>query len=186
MGDTEIEEELDSDSSEFDFFNDFLSPDVYDKLYQECKRAKGYSFKKYAKGFFEKNRPENWTKRLIDDSEDMINSWPGRRNSATSDQVRKLFECLGFDIQQAFKATGRTEELFQVVVTPTPKNRADYVHPIAAFGTQVKSPVNAIIGICKFQLFVKLSSLLFCGSLRFFNLIFSNYVIVIITAKKFS
>lgn len=145
MGDTEIEEELDSDSSEFDFFNDFLSPDVYDKLYQECKRAKGYSFKKYAKGFFEKNRPKNWTKRLIDDSEDMINSWPGRRNSATSDQVRKLFECLGFDVQQAFKATVRTEELFQVVVTPTPKNRADYVHPIAAFGTQVKSPINAIM-----------------------------------------
>ena len=40
---------------------------------------------------------------------------------------------------------GRKEEIFKLNVRHTAKSMADYRHPIAAFGTQIKSPLNVII-----------------------------------------
>lgn len=39
----------------------------------------------------------------------------------------------------------KREEVFRINVRQTPKSMADYRHPIASFGTQVKSPLNAIM-----------------------------------------
>ena len=75
----------------------------------------------------------------------MITSWPSGKDATTAEQIKILFNCLGLTVIQAFKVNGRKEELFQIVVDPTPKSMADYRHPISAFGTQMKSPINVIV-----------------------------------------
>ena len=75
----------------------------------------------------------------------MITSWPSRKDATNADQIKTLFTCLGLNVIQAFKVNGRKDEMFQIIVDPTPKSMADYRHPIAAFGTQLKSPMNVIV-----------------------------------------
>ena len=43
------------------------------------------------------------------------------------------------------KVGNSRDERFQLTIEPEPKSMADYRHPIAAFGTQLKSPVNVIV-----------------------------------------
>lgn len=59
-------------------------------------------------------------------------------------QVQGLLKGLGIDAGGAVKAMGRREEMWQVTVRPTARSLADYLHPIAAFGTQMKSPLQVI------------------------------------------
>ena len=52
---------------------------------------------------------------------------------------------LGFDVTNAQKAPGSNEEIFKLYIQPAPKSSIDYRHPIAAFGTQIKSPINVVM-----------------------------------------
>lgn len=63
---------------------------------------------------------------------------------ASPAQVQGLLKGLGIDAGGAVKAMGRREEMWQVTVRPTARSLADYLHPIAAFGTQMKSPLQVI------------------------------------------
>lgn len=145
MGETELDEELDLVLRDRDYFNDFLSIDKFDRLLKECRRNNGHALKTFGWNFLEKNLPKEWTSRLRDDSQKMVMSWPSRKDTTTPAQIQTLFTCLGFDVMQAFKVNGRKEEMFQVVVTPMARSMADYRHPIAAFGTQSKSPIDVIV-----------------------------------------
>ena len=127
------------------FFEDFLKRENFDKLLQECRRNDGRALRTFGWKYLERNLPQDWTSRLRDDSKTMITSWPSRRDATNVDQIKSLFTCLGLNVIQAFKVNGRKEEMFQIVVDPTPKSMADYRHPIAAFGTQLKSPINVIV-----------------------------------------
>lgn len=127
-----------------DYFSDFLKPTVYDPLLQECVRSKGRALKAFGWTYLEKHLPKDWTARLRDDSKALISNWPARKDTATPAQVQGLLKGLGIDAIKATKVTGRKEEMWQLVVKPSAKSLADYLHPIAAFGTQMKSPLQAI------------------------------------------
>ena len=127
-----------------DYFSDFLKPSVYDPLLQECVRSKGRALKTFGWTYLERHLPKDWTSRLRDDSKALISNWPARKDSVTPIQVQGLLKGLGIDVIKATKVTGRKEELWQLAVKPSAKSLADYLHPIAAFGTQMKSPLQAI------------------------------------------
>lgn len=127
-----------------DYFSEFLTPSVYDPLLQECIRHKGGALKNYGVNYLEKHLPKSWTARLRDDSKALVSNWPGRKEAATPAQVQGLLQGLGIDVIKATKVTGKKEEMWQVQVQPVAKSRADYLHPIAAFGTQMKSPLQII------------------------------------------
>lgn len=127
-----------------DYFRDFLKPSVYDPLLQECVRSKGRALKAFGWTYLEKHLPKDWTARLRDDSKALISNWPSRKDTATPLQVQGLLKGLGIDVIKATKVTGRKEEMWQLSVKPIAKSLADYLHPIAAFGTQMKSPLQAI------------------------------------------
>lgn len=127
-----------------DYFSDFLSRSVYDPLLQECVRSKGRALKTFGWNYLEKHLPKDWTARLREDSKALVSNWPTRKDAATPVQVQGLLKSLGIDVLNATKVLGRKEELWQLAVKPTAKSLADYLHPIAAFGTQMKSPLQVI------------------------------------------
>ena len=127
-----------------DYFSDFLKPSVYDPLLQECVRSKGRSLKSFGWAYLEKHLPQDWTARLRDNSKALVTNWPTRKDTAAPIQIQSLLSGLGFDVLKTTKVSGRKEEMWQINVKPTAKSLADYLHPIAAFGTQMKSPLQAI------------------------------------------
>ena len=128
-----------------DYFRDFLSPEQYDPLLNHCIHRRGNALKNFGTRYVERNHPQDWTQRLVDDSRDMTSNWPSNRDVATPQQMVRLFRHLGFDAYKAEKVRSCREELFQLFIHPTRKGMADYRHPIAAFGTQARSVVNVII-----------------------------------------
>ena len=141
------ETELDDDVilHDFDYFSDFIEPSNFDPLLQECRRCNGKMLSSFGWNYVERNMPKEWTTRQREDSKNLVINWPKRKASATPMQIRTLFTGLGFDVIDAERITVKKEEVFKVNIRQTPKSMADYRHPIASFGTQIKSPVNAIM-----------------------------------------
>lgn len=144
VGERDFDSSVDMILNDSDYFEDFLHHKTFDKLYQECKNNDGRALKTFGWNYLEKNLPQNWTSRLRDNTKAMINTWPSGK-STTTEQIKSLFSHLGLSVKNATKITGKREETFQISVEPTPKSMADYRHPIAAFGTQLKSPINVIV-----------------------------------------
>lgn len=127
-----------------DYFSDFLTPTVFEPLYRECMRFAGDNLKRFGWNYLEKRLPKEWTVRLKEDSKALVTSWPPARQTVTSDQVLNLVRRLGIDASKASKVTSYKDEVWQVSVKPTARSQADYLHPISAFGTQMKSPLQVI------------------------------------------
>lgn len=130
--------------SDHNYFQEFLAPSVQEDLYQECIRRKEFSLKKFAWDCLEKRLPKDWTKRLREDSKKLILNWPSRKDFASPDQVQGLLKGLGITVIGAAKDNSRKEEVWRLSVKPEERSRVDYLHPIAAFGTQMKSPLHVI------------------------------------------
>lgn len=142
-GETEIDEDV--ILHDIDYFSDFLDPKNFDPLLQECRRCNGKMLSNFGWNYIVRNKPKNWTARNEADSKNLVVSWPKRKSSAKAAQIKTLFAGLGFDVIDAASTTVKKEEVFKISVRQTPKSMADYRHPIAAFGTQIKSPINAIM-----------------------------------------
>lgn len=144
-GETELEDELDVIFHDKDYFDEFLANENFNELLQKCRQGKGRALKNFGWNYVEKKLPADWTSRLRDDSRNMINSWPSRKDTANQLQVQTLFRSLGFNVTDAVRKKGYKEEIFQITVKPTAKSMADYRHPIAAFGTQMKNTIDVIM-----------------------------------------
>lgn len=144
-GETELEDELDVILHDKDYFDEFLAQENFNELLQKCRQGKGRALKSFGWNYVEKRLPADWTSRLRDNSKNMINSWPSRKDTATPLQIQTLFRSLGFNVTGAVREKGYREEIFQITVKPTAKSMADYRHPIAAFGTQIKNAINVIM-----------------------------------------
>lgn len=130
---------------DIDYFSDFLDPGNFDPLLQECRRCNGKSPGQFGWAYVERHMPEGWTSRQKEDCRNLLAGWPKRKGAATPAQIRKLFTGLGFDVISAERAAAGKEEVFRIRVRQAARGMADYRHPIAAFGTQMKSPINAIM-----------------------------------------
>ena len=145
VGETELADELDVILHDFDYFSDFLSNSVFDPLLAECRRCNGRAMKSFGWTYLDKRLPREWTARLREDSEKMVSNWPVRKDTSTPAQIQALFSQLGFSVNSASKVQGHKEEMFRLDINASPRSMADYRHPIASFGTQMKSPLNVII-----------------------------------------
>lgn len=145
VGETELADELDVILHDFDYFSDFLSNNVFDPLFAECRRCNGRALKSFGWTYLDKRLPKEWTARLREDSEKMVSNWPVRKDTSTPAQIQALFSQLGFSVNNASKVQGHKEEMFRLDVRASVRSMADYRHPISSFGTQMKSPLNVII-----------------------------------------
>ena len=142
-GETELDDEV--ILHDIEYFSDFIEPSHFEPLLQECRRCNGKMLSNFGWNYVERNLPREWTSRQREDSKNLVTNWPKRKATATPVQIRTLFAGLGFDVIDAERTTVKKEEVFKVNIRQTPKSMADYRHPIASFGTQIKSPINAIM-----------------------------------------
>ncbi len=141
------EMELDDDVilHDFDYFSNFIDPLIFDPLFRECTRNNGKNLSNFGWNYVERNMPKDWTSRQKEDSRNLVVNWPKRKDRVTQSQIKTLFAGLGFDVIDAERTRIEKEEVFKITVRQTPKSMADYRHPIASFGTQIKSPINVIM-----------------------------------------
>ncbi len=147
-GDNELTDEINAILYDEDLFSVFVSDKVFTPLYNECMRWSGQTskaLKSFGWDYLEKRLPKEWTSRLREDSKKLIQNWPVRKGNTTAAQIDKLFTGFGIKIRNVTKVQGRKEEIFHLHAIPTARSMADYRHPIAAFGTQIKSPINVIV-----------------------------------------
>ena len=156
-GETELETGSNMALMDFDYFNDFIDPKIFNPLLNECRKFTGatsQSLKTFGANYIRKHAPKDWTNRQKEDSISFISNWPSRKGATTIAQMKSFFESLDFKVTKVTAATAsatglssnsRKEEIFHLTVKPTPKSMADYRHPIAAFGTKMKSPLNVVV-----------------------------------------
>lgn len=142
-GETDLDEDV--ILHDMDYFSDFLEPSHFDPLLQECRRCSGKMLSNFGLNYIERNMPKEWSSRQREDSKNLVTNWPKRKATANPAQIKALFSGLGFDVIDAERTTIKKEEVFKINVRQTPKSMADYRHPISSFGTQIKSPMNAIM-----------------------------------------
>ena len=144
-GELDFSEEWKVTYEEENEFKKFISDGVFMPLYEECSRGKDRVFRNFAPSLVLKHKPAGWTKRLVEESEAFVKTWP-MRNEKTGNNVLSLFEHLGFNVTSISKRIPLDKgDRYQLYVKPTPLGLSDYSHPISGFGTQMKSPFDIVI-----------------------------------------
>lgn len=130
-----------------DGFSHFISDDVYERLYEQCRRNKGAQFAPFARDFVRRNPPVDWGSRQSKESENFINSWPGgTKNPVTAaGHIEGLLKGLGLQLNGKVSMAAQRPMQFRVSVVPERKDLPDYRHPIAAFGTRFVDPLCVIV-----------------------------------------
>ena len=147
-GERELSPETNLLRNEEKTFEEFISPEIYNPIYSECskKTNKGGNFRTFAKNYIAANFPSDWTSRYKEDARDLIGNWPIAKQSTTKENIEILLRLLGLDVQNVDKVknSGKVEH-YKATVRSSPRNKADYQHPISAFGTKIKNPVNVLV-----------------------------------------
>ena len=146
-GEEDFSEELQSVLHEADHFSEFISDEVFNPIYNECYRRRENNFHSVAREYLSRNFPAEWTTRLKEDSLRFVGNkyWPNRKDTTTPGQMVSLFNWLGMNVARAERINNKSEEMFRLEVTPSPRSMADYRHPISLFGTQAKSQMNVVV-----------------------------------------
>lgn len=130
-------------------FNRFISIDNFDRLYALCRRNKERAIKNFGIDYIKNNL--KMSKKYQDSSERLVRNWPNWPGEANIDRIKILFQELGFTVEKVQKVTAENSyNHYAVHVKADQKDKAEYNHPIALFGTQVKTPIDVV---CLYGLF---------------------------------
>ena len=150
-GERELSAETNLLRNEERTFEEFVSPEVYNPIFAECskKANRGGNFRNFAKTYVSARFPSGesgWTDKYKTSSTNFITNWPIAKNSTTEANIRELLNQLGLDVQNVNKVKNSSKvDHFKATVKSSPRNQADYQHPISAFGTLVKNPINVLV-----------------------------------------
>jgi hypothetical protein len=143
-GERTLSDELTASLYEQDSFSEFLSDSIFIPLYEECIRKSGQSLSKFGTTYLAVKAPDDWSTRHREDSRKMLTAWPSGGRT-TPRQIADLMTCIGLKVQGVKQMTGKKQEIYQLDVVRVARNMPDYRHPIAALGTQIKSPMNVVV-----------------------------------------
>lgn len=145
-GEKEISIEMENYLTPRNDFSNFLSDEVYGPLLEYGKQKSSSGALKYwGWNFISGKLPADWTSRLREDSKKLIEAWPAGKKGSNESRIMTLFKGLGFPVEGIKILKDSKEEVFRLELKPTPRSMADYPHPIAAFGTQMKRFMNVIV-----------------------------------------
>jgi hypothetical protein len=147
-GERELSAETNLLRNEERTFEEFISPEVYNPIFAECskKANRGGNFRSFAKTYISARFPTEWTDRYEKSALSFVSNWPYAKGNTTEANIRELLWQLGLDVQNVNKVKNSPKvEHFKATVKSSPRNQADYQHPISAFGTQVKNPINVLV-----------------------------------------
>ena len=145
-GQTDLTDELSIKMHDPDLFAEFISDEVFKPLYDICVRSKGQAFASFAKDFARSRYPSEWTDRQKTSCEELIKAWPVSLKRGAGQSLVPLLKGIGIKARGTAEQVKKDKrELYRVTIKPEPSDRADYRHPISAFGTQVKSPLSVLV-----------------------------------------
>lgn len=126
------------------YYLDFISDGVFTNLYSYCEKRKDSTMPKIGAAYLESNRPESWTVRHFDDARQLLQKWPTGANAV--DNVPSFFAALGLDVEipKCNKYKRGKDVCFTLSLRRTEKNKTDYRHPIALFGTQLPRQMEVL------------------------------------------
>ena len=81
-----------------DSFGEFISDEVFGKLYGICQRNQGRPFSDFAWDYVEQQLPKDWSKGVKEDSKNVFRYWPAWKAKITTVQIEKLFSTFGFSV----------------------------------------------------------------------------------------
>ena len=145
-GQTELTDELSIKMHDPDLFAEFISDEVFKPLYDICVRSKGQVFASFAKDFTRSRYPSEWTDRQKTSCEELIKAWPTSLKRGAGQSLVTLLRSIGIKARGSAEQVKKDKrELYRVTIKPEPPDRADYRHPISAFGTQARTPLNVLV-----------------------------------------
>lgn len=138
-------EELEGIFDEENRLEEFLQPENFDPLYDySMNTLRGRSLQKVGPDFLKKHFPDDWTTTYKEESIKFVKSWPSAKTTTRQEDIHYLMEALGIDVSKVAVLPSKKENMFEVLIKPAPCDRPDYPHPIADFGTEMKSPLTVI------------------------------------------
>lgn len=129
-----------------DYFSDFLAAK---EIMDFCQRKKGDSLKKFGPEYIQKRSTlEGWTRQRREKAEEMLESWPSSSGDAsTPGKLKRFFRDIGLQIEEKKDVVRDQEQKRECYKVPTRHerfNKADYRHPIAAFGTGMPQLLSVV------------------------------------------
>ncbi len=124
------------------YFLDFISESVFNNLYSYCEKRKDSTMAKIGNSYLESNRPEGWTVRHFEDARQLLQKWPTGTTGVAN--VPEFIGSLGFVVENSSRYKKGKDSCFTLTLKRTEKNKADYRHPIAKFGTQLSRQMDVV------------------------------------------
>lgn len=143
--DNDNSKELKSVFDEDNRLEEFLRPENFDTLYEySMNTLRGRALSKGGPDFLKKHFPAGWTTTYKEESSRFVQSWPSAKAKTQPQDVCRLMESLGMTVSEVSRLPNKKEDMFELRIKPVPSDYADYPHPIAAFGTEMKSPLTVV------------------------------------------
>ncbi len=145
-GERELPDTFRSSKQVLDHFLTFLSPEVFEPIFNYCSNFRGGNLPKIGPSYLEQHPPKDWTSRHFDNARSFLATWPvGKRMISTAGTITELFRKLGLTVEKSTAIPSKDPaELYELTVQPERSNRTDYRHPIAKFGTGLSSPLRVV------------------------------------------
>ncbi len=135
---------FETSDSATNYYLDFISNDVFSKLYSFCDKRKDSNLPRIVKQYIDKNRPDGWTARNIEAANKFIDKWPVSKQYVNAQNIQDFFGQLGFVVEKSTKENRESEVCCTLSVKRSEQNQADYRHPISIFGTRMKRALEVV------------------------------------------
>lgn len=145
-GERELPDTFRSSRKAKNHFLTFLSPETFDPIFNYCSGFKGDTLPKIGPNYLEQHPPKDWTTRQFENARSFLGTWPvGKRTASTAATVAEFFRKLGLTVEKGNAVRSKeSAEIYELTVQPDHSSKADYRHPIAKFGTCLRSPLRVI------------------------------------------
>ena len=135
---------FETNDSATNYYLSFISDPFFSELFSFCELRKESSLLKLVKQYIEKNPPEGWTTRHIEDAHHFIGKWPGGKQSVNPKSIQEFFTQLGFEVDNCADGHLKNEASCILTVKKSEQNQADYRHPISIFGTRMNRQIEVV------------------------------------------
>ncbi|MDR2665503.1 MAG: ATP-binding protein [Oscillospiraceae bacterium] len=150
-----LDGKFDSDMSEpavaeEDDFSEFINERYFNELSDLCRRNRGGALRNFAAAAVkEKAERAKLSSRYVDSAQRLVRAFPNEPKENGAPGIKTVLDELGFNVSKVTRDNPESNPArFTAHVSPEPKNRDNYDHPIAEMGTRLgkELPVMELFG----------------------------------------
>jgi hypothetical protein len=135
-----------SPPGEEDDFAEFINEQNFNGLLDICRRNRGGALRNFAPAIVkEKAERAKLSSRYVDSAQQLVRMFPNEPKENGAGGIRAILKELGFDVSQVERDNPDSNPaVFTAHVSPAPKNRDNYDHPIAEMGTRLSKELQVM------------------------------------------